>query len=46
MHKLRRAGRVDKDPTPKARALVTEVIVMEGPAWVKPSLKRWIGVIC
>ena len=46
MHRLRKAGRVDNDPTPNARALVTEVIVIEGPAWVKPSLKRLIGDMC
>ena len=45
MHRLLKAGSVDNEPTPNARAFVTEVIVIEGPAWVKPYLKRLIALL-
>ena len=45
MHRLLRAGSDDNEPILNARAFVTDVIVIEGPAWVKPSLNRWIGVM-
>ena len=32
IHKLLRAGKVDSEPTTKASAFVTDVIVIEGPA--------------
>ena len=38
MHRPRRAGSDESDPTKKASAFVTEVIVIDGPACVKPSL--------
>ena len=37
-HKLLRAGSVESEPTKKASALVTEVIVIDGPAWISPIL--------
>ena len=36
MHKLFRAGRVEREPTIKARAFVTDVIVIDGPACLIP----------
>lgn len=47
--KLLRASRDVKPPKKKARAFVKEVIVIEGPAWERPttnllSAGRWSGV--
>ena len=38
--KLLSAGRDVMPPKKKARALVNFVIVMDGPAWANPTLKR------
>ena len=46
MHKLFRAGRVDRDPTIKAKAFVTDVIVMEGPACLIPSMNLALTERC
>ena len=36
-HKLLSTGSVESEPTKKASAFVTEVIVIDGPAWIIPS---------
>ena len=46
IHKLFRAGSVDRDPTMKARAFVTEVIVIEGPACLIPSMNLSLTERC
>ena len=46
MHKLFKAGRVERDPTIKARAFVTEVIVMDGPACLIPSMNLSLTERC
>ena len=40
MQKLLSAGSVEREPRKKARPSVTDVIVIEGPACVRPILKR------
>ena len=47
--KLPSAGELARDPMKKESPSVTEVMVMEGPAWVSPILNlsfalRWSGV--
>ena len=43
MQKLFRAGREDRDPRKNAIASVIDVTVIEGPACLKPALKRSLG---
>ena len=45
-HKLFIAGSVESAPTKKASAFVTEVIVIEGPAWMIPYRNLSFGDKC
>ena len=42
-HKLLIAGSVERDPTKKARAFVTDVIVIDGPACSRPVLNLYFA---
>jgi len=45
-HRLRIAGSVERAPTKNARAFVTDVIVIEGPACLKPYLNLSLALRC
>ena len=45
MQKLFKAGSDVKEPKKKARPSVTEVIVMLGPAWIRPCLNLSLALI-
>ena len=42
--KLPSAGELDSEPMKKERPSVTEVMVIEGPAWVRPILNLSFAV--
>ena len=46
MQKLFSAGTVDMDPRKKASPSVTDVIVIDGPACVRPILNRSLAFRC